>query len=150
VVTISSGITLRSARAEDLDWARKHVAAMGLPVDGLDEHFGTGFVVAVAGEERVGLGGVEVYGDFGLLRSVAVAPPWRGRAVGRSIVERLVRWSQRRGLRALYLLTETAPAFFEQVGFEQIGREAFPEEVKQSKEYAEVCPDTAAAMRLVL
>jgi N-acetylglutamate synthase-like GNAT family acetyltransferase len=126
------------------------VAEQGLPVEGLEDHFGAGYVVAEVVGDPVGVGGVEVYSGDGLLRSVAVIPEWRGRAVGRAVVEDRVAWSRARGLGALYLLTETAPGFFERLGFERVGREAFPEAVRKSKEFSEVCPDTAVAMRRVL
>jgi amino-acid N-acetyltransferase len=127
------------------------MAALGLPVEGLEEQFGEGYVLAVAaGGERVGVGGVETYGRDGLLRSVGVVEARRGEAIGRAIVEERLAWARDRGLRAVYLLTETAPVFFERLGFRHVPRESFPPQVQASKEFSDVCPASAASMKLEL
>ncbi len=143
-------ITLRAAGADDLAWAVALMTALGLPTEGLDEQFGDGYVVAELGGEAIGLGGMEVYGDAGLLRSVGVTKAFQGTSIGRTIVEDRLGWARGRRLGAVFLLTETAPGFFERLGFKIVDRESFPPEVQASKEYSEVCPDTAVAMRLEL
>jgi len=50
----------------------------------------------------------------------------------------------------VYLLTETAPGFFERLGFERVARGTFPEEVRASWEFTSGCCDSATAMKLDL
>lgn len=139
-------LRLFPATRGDLAWARSFLTSLGLPGDGLEEQFERGYVVAERGGERVGLGGVEVYGDYGLLRSVGVVEAARGTSAGRAIVENRVAWAKANGLLALFLLTETAEDFFTHLGFETVPRETFPPEVQRSVEFSQACPDSAAAM----
>jgi len=138
--------------AEDRD--RPIVAAMlgdaELPVDGLEDHFAGGYVVAEQGGDIVAAGGIEVYGYYGLLRSVVVRERARGQGLGETIVENRLRWSAAKGLRAVYLLTTTVPKFFEHVGFRELSRSEMPSEIQGSKEFSEVCPTSATAMVLRL
>jgi N-acetylglutamate synthase-like GNAT family acetyltransferase len=117
-----------------------------LPTDGLDEQFGDGYVVAEQNGEIMGAGGVEVYGQFGLLRSVVVREALRGKGLGEAIVEDRLRWSARSGLKAVYLLTTTVPEFFQRIGFTEMKRSEMPTQIQGSKEFSEVCPVTATAM----
>lgn len=108
------------------------------------------FLVARSGGALLGTAGLEAYGDFGLLRSVAVAAEARGHGLGRQLVAGIVADAERRGLRELYLLTTTAPLFFERLGFRAIARGSVPEPVAGSWEFRVGCPQSARAMRLVL
>ena len=126
------------------------LAAADLPGDGMEEQFSDAFVVADHDGKIVGAGGVEVYGRYGLLRSVVVDPAFRGKGLGEAIVSDRLRWSARQGLRAVYLLTTTVPEFFEKIGFTEMSRTEMPTEIQTSKEYSEVCPVTATAMVLRL
>jgi amino-acid N-acetyltransferase len=79
------------------------------------------FVVAVAPSgELVGCGAVHVMWDgLGEVRTVATRPSWRGRGVGRGIVEALVARGRRLGLTRLFCLTFEVE-FFARLGFEAI------------------------------
>lgn len=154
-MTAHAEFRLRGATAADVDWTRRLVARSGLPDGGIEDFFGDGYVIAESSAaggagERIGAGGVEVYGRFGLLRSVAVVESWRGRDVGRAIVDDRLRWAREHGLESVYLLTETAAAFFERLGFQRVDRASFPPAVRASKEYSDLCPDTAVAMAIVV
>ncbi|MBL8207744.1 MAG: GNAT family N-acetyltransferase, partial [Blastocatellia bacterium] len=48
-----------------------------LPTEGVAEHFAD-FLIARADERVVGCVGLEKYGSYGLLRSLAVAPNFQG------------------------------------------------------------------------
>ena len=145
-----SEIEIRGARVED----RAAVAALlertALPPDGLDEQFGEPYAVAVADGRIVGAAGVEVYGDAGLLRSVAVDPAWQGMGLGQRLTEERLRWAASRGLDSVYLMTTTAAGFFPRLGFAPVARDEVPAAVRGSLQFASVCPSTAAVQRLSL
>jgi SAM-dependent methyltransferase/N-acetylglutamate synthase-like GNAT family acetyltransferase len=126
------------------------LAMVGLPVDGVADQFGGNYVLARDGSGLVGVAGVEVYGDWGLLRSVAVTPDAQGRGVGETLVRDRIGWARGRGLHGVVLLTTTAADFFVRFGFERIDRQATPEALWQSAEFASVCPETAVVMQLSL
>ena len=60
----------------------------------------------------VGTGGLEIYGNYGLLRSLSVKLGTRGKALGTAITEYLIEQAKKRNLKGIYLLTETAHGFF--------------------------------------
>jgi amino-acid N-acetyltransferase len=98
----------------------------------------------------VGAAAIEVHPPFGLLRSAVVEPSWRGHGVGIALTRDRLAWARMRGLVALYLLTTTAPDFFARFGFQAVPRVSAPPEIRASREFAELCPDTAVLMAIEL
>lgn len=151
-VTTTSTPTLRAATAADLAAVERLLAAAGLPDAGIADLFATraaDFVVAEdpAGGELLAVGGLEVCCDDALLRSVAVREDARRLGLGRALVLRLVAEAERRGLRALYLLTQTAEHYFPRFGFARIDRGEVPAAVGATSELTSVCPASAIVMR---
>jgi amino-acid N-acetyltransferase len=146
----SSRYLLRDAHPEDLADAQALVSRAELPIDGLDEHFGDSYVVAMENGRMVGVAGVEVHGPYGLLRSVCVLPELQGSGLGADmVVERLER-ARESGLRAVYLLTTTAAGYFPRFGFGAVDRTEVPIDIQESREYSESCPESATVMKLKL
>lgn len=109
------------------------------------------FLVAEQDGDLVGVVGLEVCcAEHALLRSTAVAPEWRGRGLGRLLVDRAIAESESRGFHALWLLTTTAERYFPSFGFVATTREQVPAEVRRSVEFASACPASAAVMTLAL
>jgi amino-acid N-acetyltransferase len=108
------------------------------------------FVVARSDAATVGCAGLEVYADVGLLRSVAVEPSARRSGLGKALVRGVVAAAGELGLRDLFLLTTTAPEFFERVGFNRVPRGEVPATVAGSWEFRVGCPQNAQMMRLSL
>lgn len=136
---------LRPARPADRAAVHALLEAAGLPVAGVDAWFPR-FVVAEAAGGIAGVAGLEAHGSDGLLRSVAVAEAWRGRGLGIALTEEVARRAAAEGLEALYLLTETAEAFFARQGFRRIDRQQASEAVRQSVEFRELCPASSTVM----
>src|SRR5262245_42586705 len=103
--------SLRVATNADLPAIERVLASNGLPTSGVAEAL-CGFLVAEADGAVIGTVGMEYCGAYGLLRSTAVVPEWRGRGVARQLVERIVAEAEGRGIHALYLLTTTAERYF--------------------------------------
>ena len=137
--------SLRPATARDLPALEQLLTASGLPLAGVAENLAS-FVVAESDGKLVGVAGLEVCCNNALLRSVAVDPAWRGRGVGRQLVERVIAAAESRGIRALYLLTTTAEHYFPSFGFTRTTREAVPEEVRATAEFQGACPASAVVM----
>ncbi len=117
-----------------------------LPVADLPEAL-ENFLVAKNGYRLVGVVGIEIYGEFGLLRSLAVDPEFRGQGIADQLVRNIERHSDSKGLKEIYLLTETAPDYFDRKGYRLITRNDVPDEVKQSSEFNHVCPQSAIVMK---
>jgi amino-acid N-acetyltransferase len=138
---------IRGAEPRDLAGVEALLAGAGLPTDGVDEHLPS-FFVEDDGGRLVGAVGLELYGEHALLRSVVVASSARGTGLGSTLTRRALDEARARGVRAVYLLTTTAEAFFPRFGFERTGWEEIPEPVQASRELRGACPSTAVAMRL--
>lgn len=136
---------VRPAVPADLPAVEQLLEASHLPLDGVREAFGT-FVVAEAGDEIVGVAGLEVCCNNALLRSVAVADDWRSHGLGRALVTRAIAEAEARGINALYLLTTTAEHYFPSFGFREITRDDVPEDVRATNEFRSACPASAVVM----
>lgn len=136
------------ATEPDLPAIEALLGASGLPLDGVREAFATGVgVVAREGGVLAGCAAVEPYGEAGLLRSVAVRAGLRRRGIGRALVAAAETLAVERGIRELHLLTQTAAAWFELLGYAPIDRSAVPLAVVTSVELTLACPSTAVVLR---
>ena len=140
---------IRSATADDLEAIRALLEQDALPASDLGSSRPQ-FLVACAGAERVGAGALEPHGAAALLRSVVVAPPWRGRGLGHQLVKALERQARAAGIGELVLLTQTAEAFFAQLGYGVIDRAQAPAAVQESSEFRTLCPASAVCMSKTL
>jgi len=107
----------------------------------MDHFFGCGARDAVEG-----VVGLELFGRTALLRSLAVAVPARGCGLGKQLVAEAESYAREQGVEALYLLTTTAERFFDRLGYRRIAREAVPDSIKATPEYAGICPASSAVM----
>jgi amino-acid N-acetyltransferase len=137
--------TLRAARADDLPAVERLLTASDLPVVGVADAILT-FVVAEHRGEVVGVAGLELCCDNGLLRSVAVAPAWQKQGLARALVSRVIAEAEERRLHAMYLLTTTAAHYFPKFGFAETTRASVPPDVAATEEFKSACPASAVVM----
>lgn len=140
-----STFTIRAAAAGDHSAIERLLIDSHLPAEGIAPLL-KGFLVAESGEQIVGVVGLEACGDYALLRSTAVSPDWRGKGVGKQLVERAVARAESQGIRALYLLTTTAEHYFPSFGFQVTTRDTVPESVQATDEFRGACPASATVM----
>jgi amino-acid N-acetyltransferase len=141
---------IRTARDVDLAPCRALLQQCELTIRGLERDFPCGYVVAYVGAAIVGAAGVERHDEAGLLRSVAVAAAARGGGLGAGLVRECIARARERSLTSLWLLTTTAPGFFERIGFTRSDRGEAPAAVRDSEEFLHVCPASAVCMSLRL
>lgn len=154
---------IEPARAADLPAVLALLAGAGLPEAGLADHLATLLVARGPGgatgvgpgggpgaDALAGCAGLEVYADGALLRSVAVAPAFRGRGLGGRLTRAALERAAARGVRRVYLLTTTAEAYFPRFGFRPVRRAAVPPGVRRSPEFTHACPASARALVRVL
>jgi amino-acid N-acetyltransferase len=152
MTTTHAGPIVRLATHQDQAQVEALLTASHLPLDGVAEALPC-FVVAESEARVVGVAGIEdcgVAGEHALLRSVAVADDWRGKGVGRELVERAIALAETRGVNALYLLTTTAERYFPSFGFAEISRAVVPDDVKATAEFQGACPASATVMTRAL
>ena len=116
-----------------------------LPIDDLPDHL-ENFYVAIQNKKVIGAIGLERYCRYGLLRSMVVSKQHRNKGIASKLIDELEKQATKLQLKAIYLLTESAPAYFERKGFEKINRPDAPEQIKSSSEFSSVCPVSAVLM----
>jgi N-acetylglutamate synthase-like GNAT family acetyltransferase len=136
---------IRRAVEGDLPRTERLLREAHLPVDGFREHIADA-MVAERNSEIVGCVELELYGEAALLRSLVVSPSERGRALGQRLTSEALRLAKDRGLRDVYLLTETADRFFPRLGFTTLDRSEAPAALLASVEFQSACPKTAIFM----
>ena len=142
-------LQITPATLGDLADIRSLLMASSLPLDGLAEHWRM-FLIARTDGRAIGCGGAEAYPFAALIRSIAVAPEYRGRGVGRKLVRHLLDRLSARGLREFYLLTTDAEPYFERRGFRKIERDEVNPQILSSTQFQGACPRSATCMRLVM
>src|SRR5581483_3941656 len=95
------------------------LAAEKLPVDDLPALL-ENFIVAREDSKVSGVVGLEIYGQSALLRSLAVRPAYRDKGIAKELLNRIEEFAAAKGVRQLYLLTETAPDYFRRKGYIEI------------------------------
>lgn len=142
-------IDIAPARAADLPDVLALLERSRLPPDGLAAHVASTLVAKDRGR-IVGSAAIELYGRVGLLRSVAVDERLRGRGVGIRLTATALELARARGLRTVYLLTETAGEFFPRFGFRPVTRDDVDPAALRSVEFTTLCPASALVMALDL
>ena len=140
---------LERATAADISGIVALLAQHHLPVDGVHDRLATTLVARHAAT-IVGTAALELFLDGALMRSVAVAPAFRGSGLGQRLTNAILGLAANQHVPAVYLLTTTADRYFPRFGFTRIVREDVPPMVRASVEFTSSCPSTATVMRKAL
>ncbi len=135
-----------AASKEDVPAIETMLVAARLPIVGVRKHLPY-FLVGKLQDQLVAVGGLEVYGEYALLRSICVNADYRGLAYGRQVVQQMGLLAQQTGVRDVYLKTVDAMPFFESLGFQRLSKDAVPDVVKQSSQFRGACAASATVMR---
>lgn len=137
---------LSQAVAEDREDIIGLLRAEKLPVDDLPIDM-SAFLVARSVSGIAGAIGMELYGQYALLRSMVVSPKERNKGIAGQLVRALESSAAGKHVNTIYLLTETADKYFARKGYTLVQRDEVPEALKASSEFSHVCPSTAIVMR---
>lgn len=122
-------ITLQCIQESDLDFAAQCTATEGWSTEtrtefeGFFAHDRRGCFVAKAGSQRVGICVATYYGKTAFIGELIVVQVWRGRGIGRQLLEHALRYLHGRGARSIYL--DGVPAavpLYGRLGFRKICR----------------------------
>jgi amino-acid N-acetyltransferase len=147
-------ISLRRADAETVSSVVALLEANDLPSGDVRSKADCFYLASVEsgepGPDPVGVGGIEIEGRHGLLRSVVVRESARGRGIGTALCDALEARASAEGVETLFLLTTTAAEFFAARGYESVERSVVPAEIRETSQFAELCPATATCLRTSL
>ncbi len=97
-------------------------------------------------EQLIGFGGLEIFENRALLRSIAVRKEFQGKNTGRFICTWIEQWASESDISELYLLTTTARDFFAHLNYRIIPRDEFPEPLTKTAQFSELCPTSSVCM----
>lgn len=134
---------------EGFETASRLLQSFGLPTEDLrDEQ--VSLWCHCEGRQLNSMAGLEVYGEVALLRSLAVRPDLQGAGEASSCLKTIETEAKAQGVRELYLLTNSAEAFFAKRGFAVVARDVVPDVIKATSQFSSLCPDSATVMKKVL
>ena len=139
---------IRYAHLKDQKIIHSLLLGFKLPLDGLEET--KLWVLESSNGKIIGVAGLEVYGDQGLLRSVAVINSMHNQGYGTALANHVIEEAKTSDILDLFLLTTTAPEFFKELGFKEESREKVAGGITGSLEFRSACPKTAVLMHLKL
>jgi amino-acid N-acetyltransferase len=139
--------TIELAETNDFQEINQLLISNNLPVIELN-CVNSSYFKAINEQDRiVGAIGIEIYGRYGLLRSLVVEPECRNQGIANHLVEKLNDHAKSINIDTLFLLTTTADKYFEKKEFLRIDRDEVPDEVKQSSEFKSICPVSAIVLK---
>ncbi len=118
----------------------------GLPVSDITVERLKSFFYIGSDGSPTGIVGLEMCGADALLRSLAIAEHARSHGVGSGLVRYAEKYAASKSVQSIYLLTTTAEAFFKRLGYERIDRSRAPPSIERTREFASLCPASAAFM----
>lgn len=142
-------INLEKMDNKDINYARQLLKDNGLPYSDIENESVQLFSIQ-QDEQIIGIIGFEQYGKHGLLRSFVVEQQYRSIGLGAQVLGDFEIMVLKFGITELFLLTTTADRFFARNGFEAFDRNAVPELIAHTTEFANICPASAVCMRKVL
>jgi amino-acid N-acetyltransferase len=137
---------IRRGAPADLQNVIGLLKSAGLPTMDLPEVPHLDFWVMESNGSLAGAIALERYGADALVRSFVVATPFRNRGYGSKLADRLEADAVREGVQHLFLLTETAEAFFRGRNYLPVDRSSVSPAVRQSAEFRLVCPASARCL----
>lgn len=139
-------VNISKATAGDYDKVTALLSGQRLPAEDIDKTLSHFFVAKEEGA-IIAVIGLEIYGTAGLLRSMATDPAHRNKGIASMLVFELIDYAKQKGIKEIFLLTETAETYFAKKGFIKIGREGVPTSITKSSEFSHLCPSSAILMK---
>lgn len=133
-----------------LDQAFPLLELCGLPTGDIALQLLEHFVVAQRGAQTVGVAGLQCLGSSALVRSVAVHPHHRRAGLGQQLLSAVEGRAHALGVQRLFLLTDSAQAFFQHQGYAQWPRCAAPPAVQACSQWGlQGCAGATAMVKVL-
>lgn len=139
-------MNIQPAKHTDLSAVRALLEMERLPASDVDERALERFLIWRDDSRVNGIVGLELYGEFALLRSLVVAQHARGQGAGETLTRAAEELAAELGANSIYLLTTTAERFFAARGYRKIDRADAPKSIQGTTQFSALCPSTAVLM----
>jgi UDP-N-acetylmuramate: L-alanyl-gamma-D-glutamyl-meso-diaminopimelate ligase len=145
------GDPIRPARRADMPAVRDLLGEVGLRLGDAGDDDANWFFVLTNEDGVVGTVAIEIHGDDAILRNLAIKEASRGAGYGWMLADMAVTHARYRGVRRIYLLTESASDFFAaKFGFRVVDRSTVSPRVAASTVFQTSSETRFVAMRLDL
>jgi amino-acid N-acetyltransferase len=145
-MSIATAAVIRIATSDDFDAVVRLLKTDSLPTNDLLPSL-SHFFVAEDKNEVVGVIGLEMFKENGLLRSMVVDRSHRKQALAATLLDTLLKYAADKHVEKLFLITTTAEEYFSRKGFSAISREAVPSTIRTCSQFTSLCPSTATVMK---
>lgn len=135
----------RQARNSDITDIRQLLESYDLPASDIEAHLHN-FIVVNDDAGLIAVGGYEDCEQYGLIRSFAVKPEYKGQGIAEAIYAQLTKVAIGSGKQGFYLLTTTASDYFSRLDFSVCDRSEVPECIRATKQFSDLCPGSATVM----
>ncbi len=81
---------------------------------------------------------------------IAVKDSFQKQGLGKELTNKVINEAGKRAKASIYLLTTDAELFFVRMGFQKIIKASAPDILKKTKQYSEICSDSAVVMKIDL
>jgi len=131
--------TLRRADINDADSIKKLLQESGLPTVRIEKQLSE-FIIAEERGSILGTLGAVYDGNKALLRSFAVCKENRKNGIGAALIKEMFAIMKAKKIREVFLLTETAAAYFINLRFLEISRADIPKILLTESGLDQACP----------
>ena len=142
-------VIVTKAESTDLKEVEELLLKVKLPIEGVKDNF-SNFLIAQKENMIIGVSGIEIYEEVGLLRSVAIKPSSQKQGIGQLMVSKIEEFAVKTGIRKLYLLTDTAEQFFLKLNYQKIPRDRTDSRIKKSIEFTTICTSATVMVKELL
>ena len=137
---------IRKSSKSDFDAIASILNVNLLPTDDI-KNASIEFMAIEIDNHVVACGALEKLIGCCLLRSVAVDEHHRKKGYAGVLTSALLEEAHTNNFGDVFLLTNDADGYFEKHGFVHASRETAPVAIKQSRQFSELCPDSAILMK---
>ena len=116
------------------------LASVELPIEDISTEHMEHYFGAWTNSTLEGVVGVELHGSVALLRSLAVVSSKRRAGLGARLLVEVEQYAAEKGIQSIFLLTTTAEAYFTKRGYSALSRTAAPDAIRNTTEFAKICP----------
>lgn len=141
-------ISAQKVSHRELSDIRTVLLSEGLPVETVLSAPITFFQLVTDTGARIGWGGLEIYDNQAVLRSVVIRSALRKTGAGSILVKALIQEAKNVGLKKIWLLTNNAENFFEKLGFRHALRTDAPKAIQSCEEFTWPHHDVAHCMNM--
>lgn len=139
-------MAIEFASPVDEPWIRQLLKSCGLPQEDLQRDHFKNFIVYKEKGLILGVVGLEIFGRIALLRSLAVEGRHRNQGIASQMISKIEEYGRSQQISKLYLLTTSAEEFFAKRGYQRIDRKLAPPEIKATREFQDLCPDSSVCL----